>query len=83
MSTVLAAAALAIQLYLVVVVVDVVLAWLQPPGSMPRRLTHALTEPPQAVLRAVLRPAWTGGWDVSPAVVVVALGAVRVWLVQP
>ncbi len=75
---------LIIELYVIIVVVDVALAWIQTtPAPMPRRLTHALTEPPQALLRRVLKPAWTDGWDLSPLVIVVLLGALRVWLIQP
>lgn len=78
------AATLTIELYLLVVALDVLLAWVQTdPGRWPRRLTHALTEPPQALIRRLLRPLPTGGWDLSPLVVVGLLGAARVWLNLP
>jgi len=71
---------LALQLYLVVVAVDLLLAWVQPdPRRLPRRLTHLLTEPPQRLLRPL--GTW-GGWDLSPLVVIALLGAVRVALVS-
>lgn len=74
---------LILQLYLVVILVDVGLAWVQPePGRWPRRATHMLTEPPQALVRRVLVPARTGGWDLSPLVVIGALGVLRVWLIR-
>ena len=77
-------AALVIQLYLVVVVLDVVLAWFQvDPTRPPRRFTHALTEPPQAVLRPLLSRLPTGGWDISPLVVMAILGVIRVRLLLP
>jgi len=70
-----------IELYLVVVALDVLLGWVQPSAEqMPRRVTHGLTEPVQSVLRAAIKPAWTGGLDVSPLLVVAILGVVRVWL---
>ena len=78
------AASVAITIYLVVVVVDVLLAWVQTDWHRwPRRLTHLLTEAPQAAIRRLLRPLPTGGWDLSPLVIVGALGIIRVWLNLP
>ncbi len=75
---------LTIELYCLVTGIDVLLAWIQrDPQLWPRRATHALTEPPQALIRKVLRPQWTGGWDLSPLVVLGVAGALRVWLIQP
>ena len=74
---------LIIQLYLLVVVLDVLLAWVQPDARRwPRRGTHLLTEQPQALIRRVLSPARTGGWDLSPLVLIGALGGLRVWLIR-
>jgi uncharacterized protein YggT (Ycf19 family) len=72
-----------IQVYALIVVVDVGLAWLQPPDRWPRRALHALTEPPQALLRRALPPRWTGGLDLSPLVLLVGLGGLRIWWIQP
>lgn len=75
---------LLIQLYLLVIVADVLLAWVQPdPRRWPRRLFHLLTEPLQRPLRALLERLPLGGWDLSPLVLVLLLGAVRVALIQP
>jgi uncharacterized protein YggT (Ycf19 family) len=72
---------LALELYLLVIAVDVMLGWVQPdPSRWPRRATHVLTEPFQIPLRKVLVPKWTGGLDVSPLVLVAFLGGARVWL---
>lgn len=73
---------LAIELYLLVVALDVMLAWVTPdPKRWPRRVTHLLTEPVQAVVRPAVSWLPTGGWDLSPVVVVGLLGAARVlWL---
>lgn len=69
---------LAVQLYLVVVALDVLVAWVQPdPTRWPRRLLHLLTEPPQRLLRPVSS---VGGWDLSPLVLILLLGALRVAL---
>ncbi len=75
---------LAIQLYLVVIAVDVLLAWVQPdPARWPRRLTHLMTEPLQIPLRVVLDRLPLGGWDLSAVVLVLVLGTARVLLIQP
>ena len=74
---------LSLQLYLVVILMDVGLGWVQPdPKRWPRRGTHLLTEPPQVLVRRLLRPSLTGGWDLSPLVVIGALGVLRVWLIR-
>ncbi len=74
---------LGIQLYLVVVAVDLLLGWVQPdPARWPRRLFHLLTEPPLRVLRLALDRLPSGGWDLSPLVLVLLLGAVRVALIR-
>ena len=77
-------AALLIQIYLLITVVDILLAWVQTePRRWPRRGTHALTEPVQRPLRAVLSRLPLGGWDLSPLVVILLLGVLRVWLLRP
>ena len=77
-------ASLLIQIYLLITAVDVLLAWVQTdPGRWPRRATHALTEPVQRPLRALLSRLPLGTWDLSPVVVVLILGALRVWLLRP
>lgn len=73
-----------LQLYLLITALDVLLAWVQTdPRRWPRRLFHLLTEPVQRPLRAALRAVPQGGWDLSPLVVVLLLGAARVWLLLP
>ena len=77
------AVVLAIEIYLVVVAVDVLLAWVQPDARRwPRRLTHLLTEPPQVLLRRVMDALPTGGWDFSALAVVLILGIVRLWVIR-
>lgn len=73
---------LVIELYIVLVVLDVMLAWVTPdPKRWPRRVTHVLTEPLQAVIRPLVSWLPTGGWDLSPLVMMGLLGATRVlWL---
>lgn len=75
---------LALQLLIALVALDMALGWIQPdPDQWPRRLTHALTEPALAPLRAALRLVPAGGWDLSPIVLIAILGGIRVWLLQP
>lgn len=75
--------ALAIQLVVLVVVADVLVAWVQPDaGRWPRRLLHLLTEPLLVPIRWVLNRLPLGGWDLSPVVLVVLLGAARVAVLQ-
>ena len=74
---------LLIECYLLVVVLDVLLAWVQPdPSRWPRRLGHVLTEPVQRPLRVLLGRLPLRGWDVSAVVLVLLLGILRVWLVR-
>ncbi len=74
---------LAIEFYTLIVAVDVLLAWVQEdPRRWPRRLTHFLTEPLQRPLRSVLRRLRPEGLDVSPLLVVLLCGVVRVCLVR-
>ena len=73
-----------VKLYALLVVLDVLIAWIQlDPSRAPRSLTHALTEPPQRLLRAVVPARWTGGWDLSPLLVVALLGVVRMLWTRP
>lgn len=77
------AAILAIELYVVVVAVDVFLAWVQDdPRRVPRRFTHIVTEPVQRPIRAAWARLAPGRLDISPLVVVFLLGVVRVLLVR-
>lgn len=75
---------LLVKLYLVIVVLDVLLAWVQDdPRRSPRRWTHALTEPPQRLLRRLLPARLTGGWDLSALMVIALLGVLRVLWAHP
>lgn len=73
-----------LKIYAVVVIVDMLLAWVQPdPRLLPRRLTHLVTEPIQQAMRLAVAPRWTAGWDLSPILVLVAIGVVRVGVLRP
>ena len=74
---------LAIELYLVVVLVDVLLAWIQEDAArVPRRFTHLVTEPLQRPIRSAWARLAPGRLDISPIVVVLMFGVVRVALVR-
>jgi uncharacterized protein YggT (Ycf19 family) len=51
------------------ILIDAVLSWVMPVDRFPRSLTNQLTEPLYAPIRAVLRPERTGGFDLSPLIV--------------
>lgn len=75
-------AVLLLELWMLVVVLDVLLAWFQPAARWPRRFTHLITEPPQQALRALLRWIPTAGWDLSAVAMLLLLGLLRVWMVR-
>jgi uncharacterized protein YggT (Ycf19 family) len=73
-----------IELYCLLTVTDVLLAWVQPePERVPRRVFHVVTEPVQRLLRPLSGRLPTGGWDLSPLFVLLLLGSIRVWLLRP
>lgn len=72
-----------VELLILLVAVDLLLGIVQAePQRWPRRLTHLLTEPSQALLRRVLPRVGAGQWDLSPLVVIGALGMLRLWLTR-
>jgi YggT family protein len=64
------------------VIADAVLSWFQPRDAMPRKLTSAVTEPLYAPIRKVLDPSRTGGLDLSPMVVILAIQALQHFVVR-
>lgn len=73
-----------VKLYILLTALDLFIGWVQvDPRQLPRRITHALTEPVQALLRRLMPARLTGGWDLSPVVLIVALGALRLTWIQP
>ena len=67
--------AIAIELYCLLVVLDVFLGWVQEePKRWPRRWTHLLTEPILNGMRKVLP---TRGWDFSPLLLIGILSGVK------
>jgi uncharacterized protein YggT (Ycf19 family) len=72
-----------VELALLLVTLDVLLGFVQAePQRWPRRLTHVLTEPPQALVRRLLPRVGAGQWDLSPLVVIGVLGMLRLWLTR-
>ena len=70
-----------IELYCLLLVVDVLLSWVQEnPRQWPRRITHWLTEPLLVPLRAILDKMPTRGWDLSPIVLIIALTGLKLVL---
>lgn len=72
-----------VEMGLLLVTVDLLLGFVQEePRRWPRRLTHVLTEPPQALVRRLLPRVGKGQWDLSPLVVIGALGMLRLCLTR-
>lgn len=64
---------LAITLLQGLIFIDVILSWLMPPEKFPRTLTMQITEPLYAPIRALIRPEWLGGLDISPLIIILLL----------
>jgi YggT family protein len=64
---------LALKLLTYVIIGDAILSWIQPPNKFPRSLTSRLTAPLYAPIHKVLDPQKTGGFDIAPILVIVAL----------
>ena len=70
-----------LELYCLVVGVDVMLAWVQEDtGRFPRRLTHVVTEPVLKIVRGAMRGWQPGGWDISPVVLILVLTCIKLGL---
>jgi YggT family protein len=55
------------------ILIDAILSWFMPEDRFPRSLTGQLTDPLYAPFRAVLKPERTGGFDLSPLIVLMIL----------
>ena len=64
------------------IIIDAVLSWVMPPDRFPRTLTTQLTDPLYAPIRAILRPERTGGFDMSPILVMFAIYVAKSLLQQ-
>jgi len=61
-----------------VVLADVILSWVvRDPDQFPRNLTRQITAPLYAPFRALLPPEKTGGFDLSPILVLVIISVVQ------
>ena len=71
----------AIEVYILIIVIDVLLGWIQEnPARWPRRLTNALTEPALKGIRRLLRPIPPRDWDLSPIALIIGLAVLKVGL---
>lgn len=69
------------ELYCLVVAVDVLLSWVQEDAvRLPRRLTHLVTDPVLKLVRGAMRGWQPGGWDISPAVLIMVLTCIKLML---
>lgn len=62
-----------LDLLALIVLADALLSWVQGPEQMPRRLLRTLTEPMYAPIHSILSPQATGGFDLSPLIVMITL----------
>lgn len=69
---------LLIQALQILVFADAILSWIKPDkNEFPRNLTTQVTDPLYAPIRAVLNPQVTGGFDLSPIIVLVLLSFMK------
>ena len=73
---------LAINVLQGLIFVDVILSWLMPPDKFPRSFTTQITDPLYAPIRALIRPEWIGGFDISPIVIIFLLRAMQRMLIE-
>lgn len=57
----------------ILIIVDAVLSFVMQPDKFPRSLTTQITDPLYAPVRAVLKPEVTGGFDLSPLIIIMLL----------
>jgi uncharacterized protein YggT (Ycf19 family) len=59
------------------IIIDAFLSWIMPEDKFPRSLTNQITQPLYAPIRAVLKPEHTGGFDLSPMLMILLLVAMQ------
>jgi len=72
----------AIDFYRTVIIVAALITWVRVPRDNPIvQVLSALTEPVFRLFRGVLDPSRTGGFDISPLLVLVLLSVLRSFLI--
>ncbi|MBI2528105.1 MAG: YggT family protein [Candidatus Rokubacteria bacterium] len=70
-----------LQLYTYVIIAAALITWVSPDPRNPIvRFLHRVTEPVLRPVRELLPPWKTGGLDISPMIVLVAIQVVRWWI---
>lgn len=64
---------LALKLLSWIIIGDAIMSWFLPRDRFPRNLTSKITEPMYRPIHRVLDPARTGGLDLAPIIVLVAI----------
>jgi YggT family protein len=59
------------------IMIDAVLSWVMPVEKFPRSLTNQFTEPLYAPIRMILSPERTGGFDLSPLLMLILIRVVQ------
>ena len=61
---------LLLDVLLWLIIIDAVLSWVMPVDRFPRSFTTQITEPLYAPIRMILKPERTGGFDLSPLLMI-------------
>jgi uncharacterized protein YggT (Ycf19 family) len=72
---------LALQALSALVLVDAVLSWVMREDQFPRSITTRITDPLYAPIRKLIDPGKTGGFDLSPLIVLLAIQGIRSLLI--
>lgn len=72
-----------LQIYSWVIIISALISWTPVPRDNPIVVfLHAVTEPVYAPIRAIIKPEWTGGMDLSPIVVLLLIRMVTGMLMR-
>lgn len=67
----------ALSYFIYFIIADAVLSWVQGPEKFPRKLTSSVMDPIYKPIRAVLDPQKTGGFDLSPIILIVGIQLIQ------
>jgi uncharacterized protein YggT (Ycf19 family) len=67
----------ALQMLSYLIIADAILSWIQPAGDkFPRSVTAKITEPLYRPLHKLIEPKKTGGLDLAPLILLVAINLI-------
>lgn len=69
---------LAVKALTWLIILDVILSWVMPDETkFPRNLTREITTPLYAPIQKILNPQRTGGFDLSPLIILILLNVME------